>query len=80
MEEKTKTKKPDRIEPTQLVRVWSDEYCHENSVLATFTSRKALGLYLVELMEDNQTSSYSPLHDLFLKKIKINAGYGDVTN
>ena len=71
MEEKTKNQKLDQIEPTQLVRIWSDEYSHEHTVLGTFTSRTALGLYLVGLIEKETSASYSDLHDLYLKKIKI---------
>ncbi len=76
MEEKTK-EKSDRIEPTQLIRVWSDEYSHEHSVLGTFTSRTALGLYLVGLIEKKTSTSYSDLQDLYLETIKINPELGD---
>lgn len=75
MEQKFK-EKSDRIEPTQLVRNWSDEYSHEHSVLGTFTSRTALGLFLVGLLEQETSPSYSDLHDLFLERIKINPEHG----
>ena len=75
MKENIKLQKPDEIEPMQLLRIWSDEYDHECSVLGTFTSRTALGLYLVSLLEEDIHSSYSRLDNLFLRKIEINPSY-----
>lgn len=77
MEQKTK-EKSDAIEPTQLVRIWSDEYSHEHEVLGTFTSRTALGLFLVGLIEKKTSSSYSDLHDLYLEQIKINPNFEEL--
>lgn len=80
MEEKTKIQKSDKIEPTQLMRIWSDEYNYENTVLGTFTSRTALGLYLVSILEEEVNPTISRLQNLFLKKIEINPTLEGVNN
>ncbi len=67
--------KSDQIEPIQLIKKYDDEYSHELIVLGTFTSRLALGAFLVSLMERDTSQSYSDLDDLYLQKIKINPKY-----
>jgi len=64
----------DRIKPTQLVYSSYDESGYGGTeVLGTFTSKKALGIFLAEKIIDHHYSdSYSALGDLYLKQIQVN--------
>lgn len=69
----------DMINPTQLLWLWSDE-CGGNGevVLGTFTSKIALGLFLVEkaLKSDYLDNGVCGLLDnLHLQKIIVNPEY-----
>jgi len=65
----------DIMEPTQLVYAYlDDEYWlySDELILGIFTSRKALGEYLIQMLEEKDASKRYKSGSLYLRKTIIN--------